>query len=222
MNDLLKYIKEHDIIRKYQMIFDRLFKYEELEFINDMEAREIICENEYESIVKLYEKVNNEKICDDIKKHIYSLNKPEVIKYCLRLAISKEFDDDEKKKEYIYALSESNEDVIRYAYGIASSKDYIEKKDGIEFVKEMGSCSSYLALSITNILHSKYFIDDEYSLEFIKYLKEIEEESIIEYLTYLLENEDFSVERMSLSNIIKIFQNEQSKQMQKVIKKGKK
>lgn len=214
---LLKYLKDKDIARKYQIIFDRLFNYESLELITDKEASKIMCENEYESIIRLYEVVNNVKLDEDIKNYIYSLNKPEVIKYSLRLLVSKDFHDDEKKKEYIYALSESCEESIRYAYGIASSKAYINKEDGIEFVKEIGSCNEYIALNLINIVHSEHFINDKNLLKFIKMVKDIEDESIIEYIRCLFENEYFSRERMSLDNMIEILESKQ-----KVMKKSKK
>lgn len=214
--NFFKYLKDNDIVRKYQIIFDKLFNFDSLELINDKEIAEIMCEDEIKSIVKLYEIVNSVKISEDIKSYIFSLDNIEVMKYCLRLAVNISFYSTDKMKEYIYALGNSNPDVVRYNYGIASSQIYIEKEDGVYFVKEYGKCNERLAFNLLDILYSDCYKDDIYLLEFIKTVREINDKNVIDYINCLVEIQNFSIEKISLKEMIKLIQ-----EKQKILIKGK-
>lgn len=201
MKRLLNYIKGNDIIKKYQIIFDKYFNFESLLLISDEDVDKIICTDEYFSIINLYEVINDVKIDDDIKQYIHSLEDKEVIKYCLRLSISQEFDNEEKKYEYIKALGKSNRDSVRFAYGIASSKLYIESIDGIDYVRMISGCKGEVALHLIDILHSNKYRNDENFYEFINLVKDTKEAYIAEYMVDLFKNEDSIIERIPVSSM---------------------
>ena len=201
MKNLLMFIKRYDIVRKYQITFDKYLDLEKLLLIDDKDIDRIMCENESYSLITLYEIINGVKINDDIKEYISLLDDNEVIRYCLRLSISQEFKNDEEKEEYIKALSESNSDSVRFAYGIASSKLYINSDDGIEYVKMISKCKSDVAIHLIDILHTKSYREDDELYEFINLVKDAKEGYIAEYMVDLFKNEDTNVERPSISSI---------------------
>lgn len=200
-NKLLKYIKENDIVVKYQTIFDRFFSYETLYLISEEEIEEIISLDIYESVIKLFEVLNSVKIPDNIKKYILSIDDFEILKYCLRLSVCKNFDDENKKFEYIKALGESKSESVRYAYGVASSKLYINSDDGVKYVEEIGKCNSDIIIPIIDILHNRKCRNDDELFNFLELVKEVKEEYIAEYMSKLFKNEYDYENRVPLSYI---------------------
>lgn len=166
--------------------------------IDDDDVDKIICDNEYYSIANLYEIITGININDDIMKYICSLEENEVIKYCLRLSVSQEFINEEKKFEYIKALSESNSDSVRYAYGVASFKHYINSEDGLSYVKMISKCKSDVLVHLIDILHTKKYREDEELYEFISIVKDAKEGYIAEYMVDLFKNEDTQAKRISI------------------------
>lgn len=212
MERLLSYLKEKDIIRKYQIIFDKYFNYDLLNLVNKDEINELISSNEYEAVIKLYEIVNSKKINEDIKLHILSLESPLKIKYSLRLAISNAFNSDEDKTQYISALCESNEDVVRYAYQIANSNLYINSIDGINCVKMVGKCNEEVLLQVLDILHSPKYREDEEFNDFLSLIKDCKEDYIAKYMGDLFKNEDNDLKRVPMSSISILLCSKGSKQ----------
>jgi len=201
MKNLLKYIKKYDIVRKYQITFDKYLDFEKLLLIDDKDVDRIIGNNEYYSLIDLYENINGIKIYNEIKEYVCLLDDNEVIRYCLRLSTLDCFNTEEEKLEYIKALSMSSSDSVRFAYGVASSKLYINTKDGIEYVKMISECKRDVAIHLLEVLHSKKYREDVDLYEFISIIKDAKEGYIAEYMVDLFKNEDSPIERPSISNI---------------------
>jgi len=199
---LLEHLKKHQIIQKYQLIFDKYFKEELLLKISDSEINEIICDNEYKSVVRLYEIVNDTKINDDILNNIYSLDDFEIIRYCLRLSISNDFDDDNKKYEYLKALSKSNSEVVRYAYGVASSKQFIDKIDGIKYVKMIGNCNDDIALILMYFLHNNNIMNREDAYQITSLIAQCNDEEKV-YKAYIITLDEDSITSDNFYELIK-------------------
>lgn len=201
MKKLLKYIKEYDIVRKYQIIFDKYLDFEKLLLIEDKDLNRVMCNNEYYSLLGLYEIINGIKINDEIKEFICLLDNTEVKKYCLRLSTLQDFDSDEEKFKFIKALSESDSDSVRFTYGVASSKLYINSDDGISYVNMISKCKSDVAIHLLEILHSKKYREDNDLYEFVNIVKDAKDGYIAEYMVDLFKNEDSPLERISIFNI---------------------
>lgn len=198
---LTKYIEENDIVRLYQMTFDKYLDIKIFDLLSEEEINLIINLDKFEVIVFLYEKFNNIKINDEIKKYIYSLEDGEIKKYCLRLSITDEFKTESDKLNYIKALSESNNDVVKFAYGIASTSQYIDSDIGVEYVKVVGKCNDNIMVPLIYFLHSNIDIDDSNTLEFASLLKNVKEDYIAEYMISLFKNENTNIDRIPLSHI---------------------
>lgn len=196
---LLEYLKNEDIIILYQSSFDKYFDLNKIDLISDKEIDSIICDNKYESVIRLYEVINNVKIDENIKQYICSLSNAKVIRYCLKLAISQDFVNDDLKLEYIKALSLSNEEVVKYTYQVAASKLYNSSDDGIKYVKAAGKCNEVALLSLIHILHSKKYSSDDELLPFMNMVKDVDKDYIIDYMIDLFKNEDSNTERIPLS-----------------------
>lgn len=201
MKNLLNHIKKYDLVRKYQLTFDKYFDFEKLLLIDDKDIDRIIGNNEYYSLIELYEIINGIKINNEIKEYICLLDDNEVIKYCLRLSTLDDFNSDEEKCEYVKALSESNSDSVRFTYGVASSKLYINSTDGLLYVKMISKCKSDVLVHLIDILHTKKYREDEEFFEFINIVKDTKEGYIAEYMVDLFRNEDTQLERISISNM---------------------
>jgi len=201
MKNLLNHIKKYDLVRKYQLTFDKYFDFEKLLLIDDKDVDRIIGNNEYYSLIELYEIINSIKINNEIKEYICLLDDNEVIKYCLRLSTLDDFNSDEEKCEYVKALSESNSDSVRFTYGVASSKLYINSEDGLLYVKMISKCKSDVLVQLIDILHTKKYREDEEFFEFINIVKDAKEGYIAEYMVDLFKNEDTQLERLSISNM---------------------
>lgn len=195
---LTKYIEENDIVRLYQMTFDKYLDTKLFSSLNENEINLIINLDKYESIVFLYEKFNNVKINEEIKKYIYSLSNNEIKRYSLRLSISDEFKTNNKKLDYIKALSESESSAVKFAYGIASNKKYIDSDFGIDYVKLVGKCDDNIMLPLIYFLHSNINIDDSNTFEFVNLLTSVKEEYIATNMISLFKNESIPLSHISV------------------------
>lgn len=197
---LTRYLEENNIVRLYQITFDKYLDTKLFDLLSEDDINLIINLDKYESMVFLYEKFNNIKIDNQIKKYIYSLENDEIKRYCLRLSISDEFKIESAKLEYIKVLSESDSNVVKFAYGIASSKQYIDSDFGIDYVKTVGKCSDNIMIPLVYFLHSNIDINDSNTLNFINLLKNVKEDYIAEYMISLFK-EHGNIERIPLSHI---------------------
>lgn len=183
--ELLNYIKENDIIRIYQMSFDRILDLDLLSCLSDEDINSIMSNNKYESVVRLYEKINNTKINSDILDYIYSLTDEKIIRYCLRTSISNKFDSDFRRKEFIKVLGDSNSDVVQYTYGIANSDLYCNSSDGIKFAKVISKVNKDAIIPLIYLVHdSKYRADSE-TYSFVNLVKDVEKDYIMEDMVNL-------------------------------------
>ena len=195
---LTRYIEENDIVRLYQMTFDKYLDTKLFSLLNENEINLIINLDKYESIVFLYEKFNNVKIDEEIKKYIYSLSNNEIKRYSLRLSISDEFKTNDRKLDYIKALSESESSAVKFAYGIASTKKYIDSDFGIDYIKLVGKCDDNIMIPLIYFLHSNINIDDNKTLEFVNLLTSVKEEYIATNMISLFKNESIPLSHISV------------------------
>lgn len=195
---LTKYIEENDIVRLYQMTFDKYLDTNLFSSLNDNEINLIINLDKYESIVFLYEKFNNVKIDEEIKKYIYSLSNNEIKRYSLRFSISDEFKTNDRKLDYIKALSESESSTVKFAYGIASNKKYIDSDFGIDYVKLVGKCDDNIMIPLIYFLHSNINIDDSNTFDFVNLLTSVKEEYIATNMISLFKNESIPLLHISV------------------------
>ncbi len=182
---LLNYIKENDIIRIYQMSFDRILDLDLLSCLSDDDINSIISNNKYESVARLYEKINNTKINSDILNYIYSLTDEKIIRYCLRTSVSNKFDSDFRKKEFIKVIGESNSDVVQYTYGIANSDLYCNSSDGIKFAKVISKVNKDAILPLIYLVHNPKYRSDSETYSFVNLVKDVEKDYIMEDMVNL-------------------------------------
>lgn len=182
---LLNYIKENDIIRIYQMSFDRILDLDLLSCLSDDDINSIISNNKYESVARLYEKINNTKINSDILNYIYSLTDEKIIRYCLRTSVSNKFDSDFRKKKFIKVIGESNSDVVQYTYGIANSDLYCNSSDGIKFAKVISKVNKDAILPLIYLVHNPKYRSDSETYSFVNLVKDVEKDYIMEDMVNL-------------------------------------
>lgn len=195
--ELLNYIKENDIIRIYQMSFDRILDLDLLSCLSDEDINSIMSNNKYESVVRLYEKINNTKINSDILDYIYSLTDEKIIRYCLRTSISNKFDSDFRRKEFIKVLGDSNSDVVQYTYGIANSDLYCNSSDGIKFAKVISKVNKDAIIPLIYLVHDPKYRADSETYSFVNLVKDVEKDYIMEDMVNLFTLDN----RPTLSNM---------------------
>lgn len=195
--ELLNYIKENDIIRIYQMSFDELFDINFISNLSNDDVKSIIFNNKYECAVKLYEFINNIKINSDILNYIYSLNDEKIIRYCLRMSISKKILNDKLKLEYVEVISKSNSDVVQYTYSLLNSDLYCNKDDSILFAKIISQMNANALGPLSYLLYDPSYRDDSEIYNFTNLVKDVENDYVIEDMINLFTLDN----RPSLSNM---------------------
>lgn len=208
IKNFFKFLKDNDIIMKYQIVFNRVLSYEELLAINEEDINKIISGSQIDAVIKLYEVINSIEVNQNIKEYILSLDSDEKIKYCLRLAVFDNFDNDLDKMNYVKALNESNEDVVKYAYNIAMSPLYKDTTDRIDYIKMIGKSKEECILSALDILYNPIYRKDEDLYEFMELVSLAKEDYIVEYMKYLF----IEKERIPMSYIRTLLCSKGSKQ----------
>ena len=177
--EFLMYLKNNDVIRKYEMLFDKVFDFESLLSIDDSNFS-IIMSDAFLSPVRLYECINNIKIDDKILDYITNLSNEEAIKYSLRLSVSN-ISNDEKLK-YIKSVCLDNSNTIKYAYSLVVNEDLRRSNRLSKYIELIVNSNIFSAVRMRDLILEK---DDADTLELCNLLSKTDKEYIMDNMIRL-------------------------------------
>lgn len=184
MKKFLKYLKNNNLIKSYEIIFDKYFNYDDILNISQSDAYDIISSNEYCAVIRLYEILNGVYINDELKEKILGFSDKEKIKYALRIAISSLILDEDKLK-YIEVLNECRSENIKHSYGILCKKEVLENIHSFDYAKMVGTSNYDVSLLLTNLIFEDSFLKKDDSYEFSKCVSKAESEYTARYMIEL-------------------------------------
>ena len=188
LKDLLRYIRDNELIKKYFILFEKKLQLKDLINISDSDAKRIYCSsNERIALIKMYEIINKCFFPKNIVEYIINIDSDEIFKYSIK-ALKSNMNDD-KKLKYIKAASSGYSNISsRYAFGLIT--DAKLKENSEELIKMVAKAKDKVSLYLRNILFNESVAFDENIESYVKLIYLDNKDFHAKYATRLIENDE--------------------------------